>query len=166
MGDPRTVTVTYLELTDPERLRPSEWRDPRAAVVPCRPTVGFYRYLLATVGGPWGWTSRVGWDDERLAHVLADPAVRVFVLLYDGCPAGFFELCRGPSETEVVYFGLAPEFIGRGLGGPLLTAAVREAFVDRPARVWLHTCADDAPAALPNYLARGFVVTHTVEEEG
>jgi len=26
-------------------------------------------------------------------------------------------------------------------------------------RVWLHTCTLDGPAALPNYLARGFVAT-------
>jgi hypothetical protein len=28
-------------------------------------------------------------------------------------------------------------------------------------RVWLHTCTFDDPAALPNYLARGFTVTRT-----
>jgi hypothetical protein len=28
--------------------------------------------------------------------------------------------------------------------------------------VWLHTCTLDSPAALPNYLARGFEVVRTV----
>jgi hypothetical protein len=39
----------------------------------------------------------------------------------------------------------------------LLTEAVREAWRARPSRVWLHTCTLDHPAALPNYLQRGFV---------
>lgn len=164
MSEPSGVTTTYLELSDPGALRAADWPDAAAVVVPCRPTLGFYRYLLAEVGGPWRWTDRVDWDDERLATHLADPAVSLALLLRDGCPAGFFELRRTPTETEIVYFGLAPEFIGRGLGGPFLTAAVREAFAGGPRRVWLHTCSRDAPAALPNYLARGFVVTHTVEE--
>lgn len=166
MAAPSTVTVTYLELTHLAALRPSTWSDPAALVVRCRPTATFYRFLLASVGGPWGWTSRSDWDDARLGDHLRDPAVALFLLLHDGCPAGFFELHRAPAATEIVYFGLAPEFIGRGLGGPFLTAAVHEAFAGRPARVWLHTCSRDAPAALPNYLARGFVVTRTAEEPG
>jgi GNAT superfamily N-acetyltransferase len=49
-----------------------------------------------------------------------------------------------------------PEFLGRGLGKHLLTQAVQTAWGLGAARVWLHTCTLDDPAALPNYLARGF----------
>jgi GNAT superfamily N-acetyltransferase len=51
---------------------------------------------------------------------------------------------------------LLPGYIGRGWGKYLLTEAVRAAWGLAPSRVWLHTCTLDHPAALPNYLKRGF----------
>jgi hypothetical protein len=44
------------------------------------------------------------------------------------------------------------------LGAWLVSEAVNRAFALGVARVWLHTCTLDAPAALPNYVARGFTV--------
>jgi len=74
-----------------------------------------------------------------------------------GSPAGYFELERhSDGSVEVAYFGLLPEFIGRGLGKHLLTVAVETAWSLDARRVWLHTCTLDDPAALPNYQARGF----------
>ena len=60
------------------------------------------------------------------------------------------------AEVELAYFGLLPSFIGRGVGGALLTEAIRRAWALGPQRVWLHTCTLDHPAALPNYQKRGF----------
>ena len=60
---------------------------------------------------------------------------------------------------EIAYFGLMPWAIGRGLGRWLLGAALSVAWRGAPERVWLHTCTMDHPAALPNYLGRGFVAT-------
>jgi GNAT superfamily N-acetyltransferase len=58
--------------------------------------------------------------------------------------------------VEIVYFGIMPQFVGKGLGGALLTAAVERAWQMGPTRVWVHTCSLDHPSALGNYLARGF----------
>jgi GNAT superfamily N-acetyltransferase len=75
----------------------------------------------------------------------------------EGAPAGYFELERHADESiEIAYFGLMQEFLGRGLGKHLLTAAAEQAWSDRPDRVWLHTCTLDDAAAMPNYLRRGF----------
>ncbi len=46
--------------------------------------------------------------------------------------------------------------MSRGLGGFLLTHAVKEAWQVGGPRVWLHTCTLDSERALPNYKARGF----------
>ena len=74
-----------------------------------------------------------------------------------GVPAGYFELQRhADGAVEIVYFGLLPEFCGRGLGKYLLGEAVACARRLGGPRVWLHTCDMDGAAALPNYLARGF----------
>jgi GNAT superfamily N-acetyltransferase len=77
-------------------------------------------------------------------------------------PAGYFELRRQPDgAVEIAYFGLLPEFIGRGLGKFLLSEATRRAWELGATRVWLHTNTLDHAAALPNYLARGFSVVRT-----
>ena len=79
------------------------------------------------------------------------------------CPAGYFELERhSDGSTEIAYFGLIQEFLGRGLGKHLLTEAVERAWSEGANRVWLHTCTLDDSAALPNYVKRGF---QTFKEE-
>jgi GNAT superfamily N-acetyltransferase len=154
------TTVTYLEMRHPSELRGYDDPDPGIVVqevLAC--TVSFYRYLYGAVGEDFTWVDRTRWTDERLAGHLADPRIRLWVLLVDGCPAGYYELRRDEGGgVELAYFGLVREFHGRGLGKHLLTAAVRSAWAMEPApdRVWLHTCTLDAPQALPNYLARGF----------
>ena len=72
------------------------------------------------------------------------------------------------SEIEIAYFGLLPEFIGRGLGGVLLTSAIETAWAwtPTPSRVWVHTCNRDHPSALANYQARGFEIYKTVTSDG
>jgi GNAT superfamily N-acetyltransferase len=71
-----------------------------------------------------------------------------------GTRAGYYELRPGGDGVELAYFGLLPAFQGRGLGGHLLTHALRRGLELAP-RVWVHTETRDGPAALPNYLARG-----------
>lgn len=81
---------------------------------------------------------------------------------------------RTPGETEIAYFGLMPRFMGRSLGGHLLTLAAERAWAlaaetapsGAAERIWLHTCTDDSPKALPNYRARGFAVYRTEASDG
>jgi GNAT superfamily N-acetyltransferase len=74
-----------------------------------------------------------------------------------GAPAGYFELeSHRDGSVEVSYFGLLPEFRGRGLGKYMLTEAAQGAWAQGANRVWLHTCTLDHPGALANYLGRGF----------
>jgi GNAT superfamily N-acetyltransferase len=152
------VLRTYLELTDPGALKAAPCPDPRSRVervFDCPPS--FFRYLYAEVGRRYSWLDRLGWSDAQLAARLANPNVSLFLLTTAGAPAGYFELERyADGSVEVAYFGLLQEFLGRGLGKYLLTCAAEEAFALGASRVWLHTCTLDDPAALPNYLARGF----------
>ena len=78
---------------------------------------------------------------------------------WEDTPAGYFELCQHEDgAVEIAYFGLLPDFIGRGWGKYLLSQAALAAWGLQPLRIWLHTCTLDHPAALPNYLKRGFKV--------
>jgi ribosomal protein S18 acetylase RimI-like enzyme len=152
------VTRTYFEMTRPEDLRPD--RDPEARVriervVAC--PASFYRYLYGEVGRAHHWVDRLGWSDGEIRAHLAEVGVSVWVLHADGAPAGYFELRRhSDGSTEIAYFGLLPEFKGRGLGKHLLSVAVEEGWASGASRVWLHTCTLDDPAAAPNYTRRGF----------
>jgi len=152
------VLRTYLEITDLASLRPAPCPDPRARVEPLLGCpASFFRYLYAEVGRSHHWRDRLGWTDDETRSRIDDPAVSLHLLTVAGTPAGYAELERhADASIEIAYFGLLPEFLGRGLGGFLLTEAVRAAAARGSARVWLHTCSLDHPAALPNYLARGF----------
>ena len=161
------VTRTYLRMTSPDSLRPR--RDPplgaRVERIPrCSPAR--YRELYRDVGGPWHWHDRDAWSDERLAEHLEQDGVSVHVLTVYVVNAGYFELQRhDDGDVELVYFGLVERFIGRGLGGYLLTRAVDEAWRLGASTIWLHTCTLDHPAALANYRARGFEPYRSEEYE-
>jgi ribosomal protein S18 acetylase RimI-like enzyme len=173
---PRTIDVTrtYVSIERLDNLIPPsadaratgtvpplalEWQD--------RSTIPEWRALYAQVGGPWHWHDRDAWTDETLRAHLDRDAVRVYVVRAAGdetaTPAGgMLELERHEDgSVEIVYLGLDQRLIGRRLGAWLVYLAVQEAFRVGGSRVWLHTCTLDAPAALPNYLARGFVITRT-----
>jgi ribosomal protein S18 acetylase RimI-like enzyme len=154
------VTRTYLEMQSAGDLRPAPTPSPAPEIGRLgRCTPELFRYLYAEVGRAFRWTDRLSWTDGQVQRHLDDPRNSVWLMSWDQRPAGYFELREHEdSSVEIVYFGLLPDFIGRGWGKYLLTRAARAAWESNPRRVWLHTCTLDHPAALPNYLKRGFRV--------
>jgi hypothetical protein len=131
------------------------------------PAIAFHRFLFAAVGEEWLWWSRRAMSDAQVEAILHDPRHSTHVLYLDGQPAGFFELDRRPApDIELVFFGLMPHATGRGLGRALLEHAIATAFAESPRRLTVNTCDLDHPAALNNYLARGFSIEReaTIEE--
>jgi GNAT superfamily N-acetyltransferase len=123
------------------------------------------RFLYTAVGARWWWYSRLEWDYGRWWAYLDRPGLETWIAYVSGTPAGYFELERQEGDNvELAYFGLLPSFIGRGLGGPLLTAAITRAWDMGAKRVWVHTCTLDHPQALANYHARGFRIFRTEEK--
>ena len=155
-----SVRRTHLELRDRRALRPG--RPPADAVelVRRKPiSAADYLELYSLVGELWLWRDRLVWSHDELERYLGSPDVHVWSAHVRGITAGYFELRRHADRSvEVMYFGLAAPFIGRGIGGWLLTRAVEEAFALGASRIVLNTCTLDAPQALPNYLARGFSI--------
>jgi GNAT superfamily N-acetyltransferase len=151
-------TITYLEMTaKPPRLPVPAPHAKLALMRAERCTVSFYRYLYNTVGEPWLWYLRRLWTDEQLRLHLARPEVEISVLYVGGVPAGYFELeCGQGGDTELAYFGLIPDFIGRGFGSYFLHAAVDSAWLGAASRVWVHTSTYDHPRALGLYQRAGF----------
>jgi GNAT superfamily N-acetyltransferase len=154
------VVRTYLELRSPAQLRPAPVPTPGGDVRFIRRdriAVEAYRRLYRDVGDRWHWHDRNAWTDAHLAHHLARREITIWECLVGRESAGYFELDRhDDGSVEIAYFGLRPEFFGRGIGKAMLTRAAEEAWALGAKRVWLHTCTLDSAHALPNYLARGF----------
>ena len=152
------ATRTYLEMRDSSELRGAKLDDPLIRIEEqpdC--SIELFRFLYVEVGKNYHWVDRLPWTDEQIIDYLKQPEISLWLMSYHEEPAGYFELrkCEDGS-TEVAYFGLIGNFIGRGLGKHLLTCAVEQAWADGANRVWLHTCTLDDQAAMPNYLKRGF----------
>ncbi|RIK74845.1 MAG: GNAT family N-acetyltransferase [Planctomycetota bacterium] len=152
------VTIRYLEMTSPGDYRPA-----RAASEPLDfdrvelPLPELNRFFYVAVGRLWHWGDRLPWPREKWLAWVDRAELETWVAYCRGTPVGYFELERQPeANVEVAYFGLLPDFTGRGFGGALLNRAIERAWEDGTRRVWLHTCTLDHPAALANYLARGF----------
>lgn len=165
------VTTWYLEMTDPARLRPARYPAVPARLVRAEiPSPELNRFLYTSVGGGHAWTDRLEWSRLRWLEWLERPAVETWVLHVRGTPAGYAELDPQAAGTvEIAYFGLLPAFVGRGLGGHLLSAVLERAWTldarwegrEPTRRVWLHTCTLDGEYALANYRARGLSVYRT-----
>jgi GNAT superfamily N-acetyltransferase len=152
------TVVTYLEMKEPPRVRVDPPANLKLMLVKVdKPPVHFYRYLYQAVGGHLFWVDRKHLADTELARLIHAKGVEIFVLYAGGSPAGFFEIARHDSETEIKYFGLIPEFQGRGLGKWLLFEAIAAAWSSSPRRVIVDTCTLDGRAALPLYQKSGFV---------
>jgi GNAT superfamily N-acetyltransferase len=129
---------------------------------------GLLGSIWRRVGAPHGWTERATWRDEDWAEEAGKPEIQAYVARVDGEVAGFASLeAEASGSVGILYFGLVPEFVGRGFGGDFLAQVVRLAWAcplpdgSPPRRVWLQTSSRDHPAALANYEARGFRVFRT-----
>lgn len=151
------VTTYYLEMTIPDDLRPRRIQRSDLAIARAEiPAPELNRFLYTSVGGAWYWIDRLGWTYKDWLAWVDRPQLQTWVAYVRGTPAGYFELeAQNNGDVEIAYFGLLPHFIGQGLSGPVLTAAIERAWQMNAARVWVHTCTLDHPSALANYRVRG-----------
>ncbi len=161
MADP--VIITYLEMTSQAEFRPRPCVDDSFCVREVRVCQWkLNRFLYELVGADWQWRGKFPWADAQWCEYAEAESLRTFVGYHGGSIAGYFELEKQPEDNvQIVYFGIAPQFIGRGFGGALLTSAIEEAWNWGARRVWVHTCTLDHPAALANYQARGMRIFKT-----
>ena len=158
--------VIALEMTSPEQLR--EARPPPVPIElgEVRPEeAGVCRETWTRIGAPHGWRRRAKWSDDKWLARISPPEVQAWLARVGGDVAGYVELEAGADgSVGITFFGLVPEFVGKGFGGAFLTDATRLAWsMTSPdgvatKRVWLQTSSRDHPNALPNYEARGFRV--------
>ena len=165
MSSSLPVTVYYLEMCERGDLRAGGVVDGLEVVRVEPADAGVNRRFYCEVGAGWEWGDRLGWSGEDWERYVGRAEVVTFVGRLDGVEIGYFEFeMQEGGDLEIVYFGLLPKFIGKGIGGGFLSAAVEFAWgIEGTERVWVHTCTRDHEHALGNYRARGFEVFRTEE---
>lgn len=154
------VVITYLRQRERPRYAPQPKPPGKLSILRAEdPPVHFYRYLYDLVGRPWNWVTRKKLSDADLAAIIHDPRTHLYVLYAGGVPAGMSEIdATRPPVTKIRFFGLAPDFIGKGYGRYFLSNAIDLAWATNPSEVRIETCTLDHPAALPLYQKFGFTV--------
>ena len=115
------------------------------------------KFFYKNVGKNHNWVDRLVWTEKQWIDYVSDQSVKTYILKDKNEFAGYFELILHSStnEIEIAYLGLLEEYINQKLGSYLLSNAIKKSFVEKPKRVWVHTCSLDHKNALNNYIARG-----------
>lgn len=154
------VVITYLRQRERPRYTPQVKPPGKVSILRAeQPPVHFYRYLYDLVGRRWNWATRTKLSDADLAAIIHHPQTHLYVLHIGGVPAGMGEIdATHPPVTEIRFFGLSPDFIGKGYGRYFLANIIDLAWATNPGEVRIETCTMDHPAALPLYQKFGFAV--------
>ena len=159
----QSETATYLEMHSPDELVPANQNKQYLDIRHINENqVELGKFLYNKIGEKWIWIDRHLWSTEDWQQYYDQQTIQLWVAYSDEQIAGHFELDKSDKgDVEIAYFGLMPEFFGKGLGGLLLTAAIEKAWSFSATRVWLHTSSRDHANALNNYKARGLKIYKT-----
>tara|TARA_B100001093_G_C26492760_1_gene869767 strand:- start:271 stop:774 length:504 start_codon:yes stop_codon:yes gene_type:complete len=121
------------------------------------------KFFYKNIGKNHHWVDRLAWNEKQWIDYVSDKKIKTYVLKNKKNFAGYFELIFHPdkNEVEIAYLGLLEEYHNKKLGSYLLSEAIKNAFLDNPKRVWVHTCSLDHKNALKNYIARGMKIFKT-----
>ena len=89
------------------------------------------KFFYKNVGKKHNWVDRLIWTENQWIKYTSDEKVKTYVL----------------KKNQ-----------NKNLGSCLLSSAIRSSFLNKPRRVWLHTCSLDHKNALTNYIARGMKI--------
>ncbi len=118
--------------------------------------VALYRKYYYGVGEKYYWLDRMVMPDEELFQKINADNVELFLFYIKDEPAGYIEFVKEEKFVEIFYFGLLPEFIGKGYGKYFLQWVVGKAWSYSPGWIQLNTCTLDHPNALGTYKKAGF----------
>ena len=154
------VERNFLELRDIKKLKFNSPKENKFSIKKIKPDFQLNKFFYKQVGKKHRWIDRLSWSDEKWINFISNKNLETYVISESDDLIGFFELLYNPNlnETEISYFGLLEEYIGKGIGGYALSEAIKKSFEKNIKRVWLHTCTLDHPNALKNYIARGMKV--------
>ena len=118
------------------------------------------KFFYKNIGKKHKWFDRLAWSDQNWIDYASSKKLSTYILKDKEELVGYFELIfyQDVRETEIAYLGILEEYIGKKLGGYLLSEAIKKSFYLGSVRTWVHTSSLDHKNALKNYLARGMKV--------
>jgi len=118
------------------------------------------KFFYKNIGKNHNWVDRLIWTEKKWIEYTCDEKVKTYILKKKNDLAGYFELIfhKEKNEIEIAYLGLLKEYHNKRLGSYLLSSAIKNSFLIKPTRVWVHTCSLDHKNALQNYLSRGMKI--------
>ena len=124
------------------------------------PNFQLNKFFYKEVGKKHSWTDRLVWNDKNWIEYLENSRVNTHILKSNKNFIGYFEQIfdKDNFDCEIAYFGILEEYIGKQLGGYLLSEAIKKSFYIGSKRIWVHTCSLDHKNALQNYLSRGMKI--------
>ena len=121
------------------------------------------KFFYKNIGKSHNWVDRLVWTEKQWIEYVSNSKVETYVLKAKDDFAGYFELILHleANEVEIAYLGLLAEYQNKKLGSFILSTAIKNSFLKKPKRVWVHTCSLDHKNALNNYISRGMKVFKT-----
>ena len=118
------------------------------------------KFFYKEIGKNHRWVDRLKWNDKEWIEYTTKNNTKTYILKKENDLVGYFELIfhHDENETEIAYLGILEEYLNKKLGSYLLSNAITKSFLDKPKRVWVHTCSLDHKNALNNYLSRGMKI--------
>ena len=160
----KTVERNYLEINFLKDLKDTSNFDEKYSVNLVDP-VDFQlnKFFYKNIGKNHHWVDRLVWTEKQWIDYVSNKDVKTYVLKISNDLAGYFELNlhSEKNEVEIAYLGLLEEYLNKKLGSYLLSNAIKNSFLNKPKRVWVHTCSLDHKNALNNYIARGMKIFKT-----
>ena len=160
----KKVERNYLEIKSLKDLRGSFYNSDDYTVEIVYP-VDFQlnKFFYKNIGKNHKWVDRLVWTEKQWIEYVSNTKVETYVLKAKGEFAGYFELILHfeVNEVEIAYLGLLAEYQNKKLGSFILSTAIKNSFLKKPKRVWVHTCSLDHKNALNNYISRGMKVFKT-----
>jgi len=158
------IAVHYLEMHIKPYIKTTEISNASFSKLIPPITTKDYLHYYKTVGVLYNWNDRIVMDDAQLYKIINDNKTEIFTYTVNNETVGFAEFIREDTYTEILYFGLFPDYIGKGLGKHFLKEVILEAWSNSTQWIQLNTCAFDHPNALSVYENCGFKLIKTVVE--
>ena len=118
-----------------------------------------YISIYNAIGGTYDWSGRLIISKDEVMEILNSETTDIYYNYIDNKMIGYFEF-DFTDNAEIIYFGLMPDFIGKGLGKKMMNNALDILKSKNIDEVMLHTCSLDHKNALKFYKKCGFEVFH------
>ena len=151
----------YLEINSLNKLIAIDLPDQNLIIEKVNPPdIEINKFFYKSIGKNHRWVDRLVWDNLKWMSYLKSENVYTYILKLNSDLVGYFELIKDNrlNSSEIAYFGILNEFIGKKYGGYFLSEAIKICFKLNSRRIWVHTCTLDHKNALQNYLNRGMKI--------